>query len=138
MKSQENIFIDTGAWVALADRDDDCHRRAVSVYPSLLKSCRALVTSNLVVAESYVLVLHALGHTTAMGFLEKIHASPRILKIYSNEEIESDAKDILRKYTDQDFSYTDAVSFAIMRMQRIEKVFCFDKHFLTAGFVRIP
>lgn len=138
MISQENIFIDTGAWVALADRDDDCHRRAVSVYPSLLKSCRTLVTSNLVVAESYVLVLHALGHTAAMSFLEKIHASPRILKIYSNEEIESDAKDILMKYTDQDFSYTDAVSFAIMRMQRIEKVFCFDKHFLTAGFVRIP
>jgi len=27
-----------------------------------------------------------------MSFLEKIHASPGILKIYSNEEIESDAK----------------------------------------------
>src|SRR3990167_5792905 len=133
MTSQENIFIDTGAWVALADRDDKYHRQAVSVYPSLLKSCRTLVTSNLVVAESYVLVLQA-----AMSFLEKIHASPRILKIYSNEEIESDAKNILLKYTDQDFSYTDAVSFAIMRMQRLEKVFCFDKHFLTAGFVRIP
>ena len=92
MTSEENIFIDTGAWVALADRDDDCHRQAVSVYPSLLKSCRTLVTSNLVVAESYVLVLHALGHAAAMSFLEKIHASPRILKIYSNEEIESDAK----------------------------------------------
>ena len=78
------------------------------------------------------------GHTAAMSFLEKIHASPRILKIYSNEEIESDAKDILMKYADQDFSYTDAISFAIMSMQRIEKVFCFDKHFLTAGFVRIP
>ena len=138
MKSQGNIFIDTGAWVALADKDDDCHRRAVSVYPSFLKSYKRLVTSNLVVAESYVLVLHALGHTTAMSFLEKMHASPRILKIYSNEEIETDARDILMKYTDQDFSYTDAVSFAIMRMQRIEKVFCFDKHFLTAGFVRIP
>ena len=64
MISQENIFIDTGAWVALADRDDDCHRQAVSVYPSLLKSCRTLVTSNLVVAESYVLVLHALRHAS--------------------------------------------------------------------------
>ena len=135
---RENVFIDTGAWVALADRDDDCHRQAASVYPSLLKSCKALVTSNLVVAEAYVLLLHALGHTEAVSFLEKIHASPRILKIYSNEEIESNAKDILMKYTDQDFCYTDAVSFSIMRMQRIEKVFCFDKHFLTAGFVRIP
>ena len=85
MISQENIFIDTGAWVALADRDDDCHRQAVSVYPSLLKSCRTLVTSNLVVAVSYVLVLHVLGYTVAMSFLEKIHASPRILTLISEK-----------------------------------------------------
>ncbi|MDR4507424.1 MAG: hypothetical protein MRJ65_04160 [Candidatus Brocadiaceae bacterium] len=69
MISPENIFVDTGAWVALADRDDDCHHRTASVYPSILKSYRALVTSNLVVAESYVLVLHALGHTAAISFL---------------------------------------------------------------------
>ena len=46
-------------------------------------------------------------------------------------------EEILRKYSDQDFSYTDAVSFAIMRRQRIRKAFCFDKHFATAGFLNI-
>ena len=69
------------------------------------------------------------------NFLERIKASPRILKIYSNEEIETEAEGILAKYSDQDFSYTDAVSFVIMKRQKIRKAFCFDKHFVTAGFV---
>ena len=44
----------------------------------------------------------------------------------------------LRKYFDQDFSYTDSISFAIMKRYKIGNAFSFDKHFVTAGFVNIP
>jgi predicted nucleic acid-binding protein len=57
---------------------------------------------------------------------------------YSSEEIEKDAEKVLRKYFDQDFSYTDAISFAIMKRYKMGKSFSFDKHFVTAGFVNIP
>jgi len=60
------------------------------------------------------------------------------LKIYSNEDIEAEAEGILVKYSDQDFSYTDAVSFIIMKQQKIKRAFCFDKHFVTAGFENVP
>ncbi len=96
------------------------------------------MTSNLVIAETYIIILNELGHKAAIEFLEKINASPRILIIHSTSEIEADAVIILKKYADQDFSYTDAVSFAIMKRQRIKKAFCFDKHFLTAGFENVP
>jgi len=135
---RESIFIDTGAWVALADKDDSCHHKASAVYPSLLRTHRSLTTSNLVIAETYILILNELGHTPAIDFLEKIKASPRILRIYSTGELEADAQDLLKKYADQDFSYTDAVSFAIMKRHDIKKAFCFDKHFITAGFVSVP
>lgn len=138
MMSRESIFVDTGAWVALADRDDAHHRKAVSVYPSLLKTHRSLITSNLVIAEAYVIILNELAHNAAIDFIERISASPRILKIYSNADIEAEALNILKKYADQDFSYTDAVSFAIMKRQKIDQFFGFDKHFVTAGFVKIP
>lgn len=137
MISHENIFVDTGAWVALADKDDAYHKKAATAYPSILKTHRSLITSNLVIAEAYVLILNELGRKAALTFLEGIKASPRILKIYSNEEIEADAEKILIKYEDQDFSYTDAVSFAVMERLKITKAFCFDKHFLTAGFENI-
>ncbi|MEK6657790.1 MAG: type II toxin-antitoxin system VapC family toxin [Nitrospirota bacterium] len=138
MMPHENIFIDTSAWLAIADNDDAHHKKAVSAYPSLLKFHSGLVTSNLVIAESYILILKELGHKAAISFLEGIKTSPRILRIYSNEEIETDAEDILAKYDDHDFSYADAVSFVIMKELKIKKAFCFDKHFLTAGFEKIP
>lgn len=134
----ESIFIDTGAWYALADRDDGHHKDAVLIYPDLLKTHRVLVTSNYVVAEAYILILNEIGHPAAIGFLEKINASPRIAKVYSTEDIEKDAEETLKKYTDQDFSYADSVSFTIMKRRKIRKAFSFDKHFQTMGFITLP
>jgi uncharacterized protein len=134
----ENVFIDTGGWVALADEDDLHHKDASSFFPSLLKTCKGLITSNLVVAESYILILKGLGHDAAVAFLDKINSSPKIIRIYSDSDLEKEAEEILKKYTDQDFSYTDAVSFAIMRIQKIKRAFSFDKHFQTMGLIRIP
>lgn len=134
----EDIFVDTSAWIALVDKDDSHHKEAASSYPSLLKNHRNLITSNFVIAETYIIILNELGHKLAIDFLEKLKASPRILKIYSNEDIEAEAEPILVEYSDQDFSYTDAVSFVIMKRQKIRKAFSFDKHFVIAGFVNIP
>jgi len=135
----ENIFfVDTSAWIALADRDDAHHQKAAALYPSILKTQKNLMTSNLVIAETYIILLHALGHKPALHFLEKVKASPRILKIYSTEDIETEGEEILAKYSDQDFSYTDAISFVIMKRQKIKKAFCFDKHFIIAGFINLP
>ncbi len=138
MITLESVFVDTGAWIALADTDDDYHAQATKILPSVLKDFRNVLTSNLVIAESYILMLHELGYRASQEFLNNITASFRIKVIYSTQEVEEDAKAILKKYTDQDFSYTDAVSFAIMKKHKIEKAFSFDKHFTTAGFTRIP
>ena len=79
-----------------------------------------------------------MGYLPAINFLENIAASPRLVKIYSDSTLEKAAEKILRKYTDQDFSYTDAVSFAVMENNNIHNAFAFDSHFLTAGFTLVP
>ncbi len=132
------LFVDTGAWVALADQDDKYHERAAREYPDLLKHYRRLVITNLVVAEVYIILRKALGHAAAITFLESIRSSPRIEKVQSTEELEVGAEDILRRYSDQDFSYTDVVSFALMRQRGIDTAFALDKHFLIAGFSMVP
>lgn len=134
----EHIFIDTSAWVALADTDDSNHRKAAGNYPSILSEFGRMVTSNLVIGETYILLLKELGHNAAFAFLEKIRTSPRIVRVYSTELIETEAEALLRKYDDHDFSYTDAVSFVIMKRQKLKKAFSFDKHFLNAGFEVLP
>lgn len=138
MKALEDIFIDSSAWIALADRDDLHHKKAAAAYPIILKNHKALVTSNLVISETYIVLRKELGIKVDLEFLERIKASPRILTIYSNEDIETEAERMLSKYLDRDFSYTEAVSFAVMKRKGIKKAFSFDKHFAIAGFENLP
>lgn len=134
----ENVFVDTGAWVALADIDDTYHKQASAIYPSLLRQYKALLTTNLVIAESYILILKGLGHKAAAQFLDGISASTRIIKVYSTEDLEREAEGILKRYADHDFSYTDAVSFAVMKKYKVKKAFSFDAHFTVMQFIKIP
>ena len=135
---EKSLFVDTGAWYALADESDQHHGQAVDIYPELLSSHRHLTTTNLVIGETYILIRRAMGHREAITFLENIGASPRVVKVFSDRILEERAEDILRKYQDQNFSYTDAVSFAVMEHYALEKAFSFDQHFVIAGFTLIP
>jgi uncharacterized protein len=135
---QNTLFVDTGAWFALADRSDQHHDRAVDIYLNLLRRYHHLTTTNLVVAETYIFIRRALGHQSGIDFLQNIAASPRVIKLHSDSVLEEEAEGILQKYQDQDFSYTDAVSFAVMKQHGISKAFSFDQHFVTAGFALVP
>lgn len=77
------LFVDTGAWIALADADDQYHERAAQAYPGLLQKYQRLVTTNLVIAEAYIAIRRALTHQAAMAFLDRLSQSPRIEKVYS-------------------------------------------------------
>jgi len=135
---RNTLFVDTGAWYALADRSDQHHNEAVEIYPKLLSSYHPLKTTNLIIAEIYILIRRGIGYQAAISFLENIASSPRVFKIYSDSILEETAESILRQYQDQDFSYTDVVSFAVMKQYGITEAFSFDKHFATAGFTLIP
>ena len=132
------VFVDTGAWVALADEQDSYHGYAVTAYPRVRREWRSWLTTNLVVAEAYTLSHRRLGHRAAIAFLTTVRNETRLVTIYSDLVLETTADEILRRYADQDFSYTDAVSFALMRQRGISAAFAFDRHFLTAGFSLVP
>lgn len=128
------VFVDTGAWLALIDRDDQHHGEARAIYEVLLKGQHRLLTTNLVIAETYNLVRRRLGHGAAMQFLQATHSTTRLMIGYSHASLEKEAEAILGRYADQDFSFVDAVSFALMNRQNIKQAFAFDKHFYIAGF----
>jgi predicted nucleic acid-binding protein len=127
-------FVDAGAWIALADRTDAHHGAARAIHERLTAARRPLVTTNLVVAEAFVLIRRSGGHAAAMRFLEALRSAGRLTVVYAHGEHHEQAEDILRRFADQDFSLADAVSFAIMREKELTEAFAFDAHFPTAGF----
>ena len=73
-----------------------------------------------------------------MRFLRSLRGGLRLRKVYSDERLELEAEAILDRFSDQDFSLTDAVSFALMRQRDINEAFAFDQHFAIAGFRLVP
>ena len=132
------VFVDASAWIAIADADEARHEDAVRIFSRLLWDGYLLVTTNLVIAEAYILLRRRLGYQVAITFLESVNESPRIEIVHPNLPLEIAAKEILRHYNDQDFSLADAFSFALMRTRNITEAFAFDQHFATAGFTLIP
>ncbi len=131
------VFVDTSAWIAISDAGDKYHYPAKTVYTALLKERRMLVTTNLVIAETYILIRRRAGHARAVRWLQSVNGSPRLRKVWSDASLEAQAEEVLLKHSDQDYSYTDAVSFVVMREEGIEEAFTFDRHFGTMGLTVI-
>jgi predicted nucleic acid-binding protein len=131
------VFIDAGAWAALANRRDAYHPAAMLASARIMRR-RPLVTTNLVVGEAYVLTRQRVGHAAAMLFLTTIHSAVQLDVVYSTAELQAEAEVLLHQYVDHDFSLADAVSFVVMRRRNIQEAFAFDRHFLTAGFTLVP
>ena len=78
-----SIFVDTGAWYAVADRSDRHHAVAASYYRDRAPASD-LVTSDLVVAETWTLLRARLGRPAALTFWETLRdLTVTILTLYS-------------------------------------------------------
>ncbi len=45
---------------------------------------------------------------------------------------------IFRRYDDKNFSFTDYISFALMKRLNLEAALAFDEHFTKFGLLRVP
>ena len=132
------VFVDTSAWIAVSDVSDKYHPAARESYQRLVSDRCILVTTNLVVAEAYIIIRRTGGHTQAMRLLHSLRGSPRLQRVWSDANLETQAEAILEQHADQDYSFTDAVSFAVMQERGIDEAFTFDRHFATMGFRMMP
>ena len=124
------VFVDTGAYYALADVHDPDHAESVRLLQHITRLRYALVTSNFVISEVYTLLLKRLGWEVAGQYVEELKTgSTQVIRVSAEDEERT--WEILRRYRDQDFSYVDATSFAIMERLDIKGFFAFDSHFST-------
>jgi len=129
------VFVDTSAWYPIVDRAHPDHDRMAEQLEARVHEGAGLVTTNLVLAESHALLMRRIDRRVARAFLAGARAAPNVV-VHSTAELEAAAEaDWLARYDDQDFSLTDAVSFAVMTKRGITEALTLDRHFATAGFV---
>jgi uncharacterized protein len=128
------FFVDTSAWYPLLVAKHPDHARLASALRALIRNRRRLVTTNLVVAETHALLLRRVGGPTALAFVRTVDEAPNVV-VRSTRDLETEAeRNWLVRYSEQDFSFTDAVSFAVMTNRRIRDALSLDHHFEIAGF----
>ena len=135
------IFVDTSAWIAVMDVREGNHSRAKEFYLELLKSRMRIVTSNYVLAESYTRIRYDKGYRETLAFHTMVANAEKLghLKILWVDHAVADAAwEILEKYSNQTFSFTDCTSFALLRENKVDEVFAFDDDFRLMGFAVRP
>jgi len=133
---KRRVFVDSSAYLALLDRDDEHHAEAVAILNRLAEERYRQFTTNILIIEAHALILSSLGNAQARQFLRDMEESnTAIVRVRARDE--ERAKEILFQYTDKDFSFTDAISFAVMERLGISSAFTFDRHFAQYGFTTL-
>jgi uncharacterized protein len=130
------IFIDTSAFYALLDRDDENHQKAKKAWAGMVHGENILITSNYVLVETFALSQHRLGIEALRGFHDAI--VPLVNVEFVSAEIHRAGVSVLLSASRRNLSLVDCVSFEVMRALEIRTVFVFDLHFREQGFMMIP
>lgn len=128
-----SILWDSSAILALLDADDADHARAVAVARDIASDARPSFVTNYIEAETHALLLRKLGRTIARQWL--LAGGLPVVRVLPAEE--QQAREILARHTDKDWTLCDAISFAVLEARHVGRAFTFDHHFRQYGRIQV-
>lgn len=126
-----STFVDTSAWYAAADSGD----RSNAAVKRALVDAGDLVTSDHVLAETWILLRHRLGRAAAERFWEGLRGGVARVEMVGAADLEA-AWAIGEAFPDQDFSLVDRTSFAVMRRLGLTSAVTLDADFSVYRYGR--
>jgi predicted nucleic acid-binding protein len=132
-------FADTSWWAAWSLPGDARHGRALALLGQL-GGGEQVLTTNLVVGETWTFLRRKDRHATAIGFIDRVGqltTEDRLVVHHVTVEQEDRAWDWLRRHDERSYSFVDATSFRVMRDRRLREALALDQHFSAAGFVEL-
>ena len=130
------IFIDTSAFYAVLDQDDENHPAAAKLWRRLLQDDAALLTSNYVLVETSAVIQRRLGIAALRAFQGDI--VPLLAVEWIDEIRHQAAIEMALAASRKRLSLVDCSSFLVMREVEVRRAFCFDRHFREQGFSVLP
>jgi predicted nucleic acid-binding protein len=131
----ESLFVDTSAWFAYVNRSDAEHgkvRRQLDGYVG------RIVTTDFVFDETVTLCARRLGHAVAVRIGEAMLDGTLVDLVRTSHDDATRAWGLFRERPDQRYSFTDCVSFVVMRRLRVATAVALDDDFRNEGFEVLP
>ena len=131
------IFVDTSGFYALLVKRDDRHEQASRILAESSKKRRAFVTTDYILDETATL-LKARGHARLLhAFFDTVFASRACRLEWTDAERFTDARSFFLKHLDHEWSFTDCLSFRVMKQHKLRQSLTKDHHFEEAGFTAL-
>jgi len=125
-----SLFVDSSVWYAAGDRGDRSNARAKRI----LKAAKdALVTTDHVLVETWLLFRHRLGRGVAEQFWEGLRTGVATIEAVTEGDLDL-AWAIGAAYPDHDFSIVDRTSFSVMQRLGVHVVATSDTDFAVFRF----
>ncbi|MGI8550622.1 MAG: type II toxin-antitoxin system VapC family toxin [Dehalococcoidia bacterium] len=126
---RKRVFTDSSAYYGLTDQNDTNAPQARQIATFLTNQHWHLYTTNVILAETYSLILSRLGRHIAYPAVRAFRDSraTRVIRVQPRDERR--AWEILGQYDDKPFSFVDATCYAVMERLHIPYAFSFDEDF---------
>lgn len=131
------VFIDSSGFFAMLASDDDRHSAAVGIVAAAKKRKRGFVTTDYVLDETATLI-KARRKPHLLGVLfDRVERSSVCRIEWTDSERFQIVRAFFLKHADQDWSFTDCLSFCVMSELRLHDALTRDTHFRHAGFTAL-
>ena len=138
------IFVDTWAWIGMADSTDQYHASVIKQHRKLSKKNRRYVTTDYVVGELIDYLYDATPEPQARDFLQgllaKVNTGVLQLVHISPEHFQLACRWRFKYRDKPDISFVDFTSMVVMQDLGIQDVFTGDAHVrqVNLGFRLVP
>jgi predicted nucleic acid-binding protein len=129
MGKRPDAYVDTSAFIAFVDRSDTNH----ALFRRLFSGPPAIITTTLVVAEGHAWFLRRYDRTRALQFLSMIEDMKPLEIAPVGTAEQAGAARLLRRFSDQDLTLTDAVGLHLMQAKKVKSCWSTDFHLGLTG-----
>jgi uncharacterized protein len=137
----KRVFIDTSAWIDLMNSNERHHTAAVNFHKSLTPMVLRITTWG-IVSETYTWIRYHIGCREASRWLamkDSLEDQGFLQVVCPDHQIEIGVRKVISRFHDQQLSYVDAFSLALIQARPdIDAIFAFDHHMSLAGIPVLP
>ena len=128
------VFADTSGFYAMMVKGDDKHASAKRILREARRRKRGFVTTDYVLDETATLLkARGFGHLL-IPFFETLDSSRACRVEWTDPDRFQEVRAFFIKHQDQEWSFTDCLSFRVMTHFRLRDALTKDAHFQQAGY----